>query len=335
MKIQFRLISKWLCHEIEKWSYMPNSKNVVSVVRTSKWGRINLDLSCKSLPRLKGEMLAATGPFQWYLPLDKIRSLISAEVERGFDADDEWLAFSSRCPASIRRRIEDAQRDYDLDGTLIEENDFYYLPSDSGSYLGGGVEIIDLENQALPKRVACAPDGIFKEYASCWEVNSADLEESKCIAKALYIKDDKELELSYSFNDWTVTIFAATTSMPQLNNYQAIPIADKPGYLERLGMSLHDDVTACVLRSSALRKEMRTQAEDGVVHVITEDVGSTADIVFRGNFGPEEQLKVEEFIRSFDNSESYPLVEGPLQGFRLVCSWVVVSGFEVKEDIVH
>lgn len=315
---------------------MPNSKNVISVVRTSKWGRINLDLSCKSLPRFRGEMLCVViGPFQWYLPLDKIRGLKSAEVEFGFDLDDEWLAFSSRCPASIRRRIEDAQREYDLDSTLIEENGFYYLPSDTGRYLGGAVEIIDLEEEVPPTRVACAPDGMFKEYASCWKVSSADLKESECIAKALYVKDDKELELSYAFNNWTITIFATTSSMPRLNKYQAIPIADKLGYLKRLGLSFHKQVMACVLRSSAFRKETRTKAEGGDVHIISEDVSPTANLVFRGNFHSEEQLMIQEFIRSFDNSESYPLMEGPLQGFRFVCSWIVINGFEVNEDIVH
>ncbi len=310
---------------------MPNSKNVISVVRTSKWGRVSLDLSCKRFPRMKGVMLEETGPFQWYLPLDKISTLKSAEVKLGFEADDEWLAFSSRFPASIRRRIKDAQTYYDLDGALIEENGFYYLPNDSGRYLGGGVEIIDLDNQTTPKMVACSADGTFKEYASSWEVKSIDLE-SECIAKSLYIKGDKELEISYAFNDWSVTIFATTTSMPRLNNCQAIPICDKIEYFDRLGMPVHEQVMACVLRSSSLRNEIRTETGEGVMHIVSEDSSPTADIAFRGNFRSEERLKIEEFIESFDNTESYPPMEGPLQGFRLVCSWIVISGFEVKKD---
>jgi hypothetical protein len=308
---------------------MPNSKNEISVISTSKWGRINLDLTCRKLPRLRGEMLHVTGPFQWYLSLDKIRGLISGDVDSGFEGDDEWIAFSSSCPASIRLRIEGSHSEFDLDGILIEDNGFYYLPGDGGSYLGGAIEIIDLENVSKAKRMACAPDGIFKEYASCWKVTHSCKGESECIAKALFTKNEKQLELSYYFNKWVVSVYAKTTSKPELKMGQVVAIADKQGILEAMKLSVHDQIVACVLTHSAFRNE--TVDRDGTAQAI--DSSAKSDLVFRGDFSPEEQRKIKEYMGAFD-SNSYAPMDGPMKGFKLAGSWLILNGFEIEEHVI-
>lgn len=331
MNVVLRLLAKWHSYEIEKFSYMPRSTNIVSKIDCSKWGRVALELTCKKMPRLKGVIVPELGPFQTYLNIRKIRSLDAAEIIDGFNGDDSWLLFSNKFPREKKNEIESEYAEYNDEEILMEEP---FYPTDDkscGTYLGGVIEIIDPDEESQVEKLICSPDGIFKPYARCWEITQKDAQESLCIAKALYAKGDKQIEVSFEFNTYTIFLFMANNSKPQLNTMQPIFIFDKNNYTTNANSSNPlSNLAGCMIYD--LCNNTTEFLGDGISSSITER-NAKANVLFDGDFESDDKRLIESHIELCNyETGQHLLADGPLRHYKLISSWIVVEGFDVEES---